>query len=273
MDTMDAMNAMDATVYSEFDPLDTRFQEGIDSKAAGVPDVYDTLSEAEIGTGGVYGVYSELDSSTAETPSGSGAHKACTEFGKFASDKSEVVLPAVPVPASAVETPAGCESAVSSSKERDLNEEFQALLEQVTPKIYAVNRRMRKANRVSHDFVSVAKPLARTIVLESAAGLSPHLRSVPLLDAGGVAGGEKFSSRGCFFKFAVDTGIYGGSDVCSAKAANRELLVSWFVYRSCKPVTLPLVTPPSFPTLRDLTRLLTLRHATSTSPSPPPLTS
>lgn len=49
------------------------------------------------------------------------------------------------------------------------------------------------------------------------------IRTIPPIDAGGLAGGLKYLKDGIFFKFAVDNlGIYSG-DHNAMKAAGHEL--------------------------------------------------
>ena len=81
------------------------------------------------------------------------------------------------------------------------------------------------------------------------------MRTIPAVDAGGLAGGLKYVKDGIFFKFALDNlGIYAG-DHNAMKAAGHELkglaafmncqvLLSQSL--SCSPLNLPLYLLPLF---------------------------
>jgi hypothetical protein len=69
-------------------------------------------------------------------------------------------------------------------------------------------------------------------------------RTIPAVDAGGLAGGLKYVKDGIFFKFAVDNlGIYAG-DHNAMKAAGHELK-GLAAFMNCQ--VLPLPSSPSVP--------------------------
>ena len=75
---------------------------------------------------------------------------------------------------------------------------------------------------VIEEFEKCAIETAVTLVNER--DMEPHEQSIPAIDAGGIAGGEKFVHFNIFCKFAVDLGIYGGDNhAAAAKACSREL--------------------------------------------------
>jgi hypothetical protein len=69
-----------------------------------------------------------------------------------------------------------------------------------------------KTHHLMSEFSGVAQQLCRIIINEAA--LPAALKSVPTVDAGGVAGGEKFIVCGIFFKRVFDAhGIYGSGEL------------------------------------------------------------
>ena len=60
-------------------------------------------------------------------------------------------------------------------------------------------------------FFVIAERVVRTIVDER--GLPEEQKTIRSIDAGGVAGGQKFLVDGVFFKYALDNvGLYGGDE-------------------------------------------------------------
>jgi hypothetical protein len=71
-------------------------------------------------------------------------------------------------------------------------------------------------------FEKEAQSIAKIIVREKNI-TEDHRRTIKSLDAGGIAGGVKYSKSNIFFKFTFDQeGLYAG-DQFAAKAAGREL--------------------------------------------------
>jgi Clustered mitochondria/Translation initiation factor eIF3 subunit 135 len=104
---------------------------------------------------------------------------------------------------------------------RQWNTEYQTLLDQSTSSAESETQRIAHLCRLSNEFSLLARYLGRTIISE--ASLPTSAKSVKPVDAGGIAGGEKFISHGIFFKRVSDErGIYG-SDEGAMKAASLEL--------------------------------------------------
>jgi hypothetical protein len=96
-----------------------------------------------------------------------------------------------------------------------LEEKDQAV---TTSELYHI---LVKYQQLALDFKAAASTIAKTIIDE--AYLPIEKKTIKPIDAGGVAGGQKFLHDGIFLKFAIDLyGVYGG-DVGASKAASREL--------------------------------------------------
>ena len=81
--------------------------------------------------------------------------------------------------------------------------------------------RLVALRRVQAEFGAACEGVVRTVVDDLL--LPPAARRLTAVDAGGVAGGEKFIHNGVFFKFARDwKGLYGG-DEFAMKAAALEV--------------------------------------------------
>mgnify|MGYP005990754873 CR=1 FL=1 len=76
-------------------------------------------------------------------------------------------------------------------------------------------------HQLTGDFEAVCTVVASEIVAQLAKPVQ-HWRITPADSVGGVAGGQKFVVGNIFFKFARDSGIYGG-DEGACKAAKHEL--------------------------------------------------
>eukprot|EP01133_Synstelium_polycarpum_P010233 gene10233-11927_t len=107
---------------------------------------------------------------------------------------------------------------------RDWNKEFQRLL-RLPPSL----AKFQSLSFMAMDFVKAAENYGFIIIKEMF--MPAHLRTIPPIDIGGVAGGEKFICQNILFKFAYDQKIgnswlYGGrhpSDSGASKAAGNEL--------------------------------------------------
>ena len=110
---------------------------------------------------------------------------------------------------------------LSAITERDWTSEFRAALhmkrQTKEEKVY----RAGKLLRLSSEFEEVSQKVVKVIVEERFE--SPERKTLPPLNVGGVAGGEKYLYKGIFLKFAIDvSGFYGGNEF-SQKAASHEL--------------------------------------------------
>ena len=81
--------------------------------------------------------------------------------------------------------------------------------------------RAKNLRALAHSFSNVAKLIGTEIVLDRTR--SVYDQKIPSIDAGGLAGGEKFIAKGIFFKFARDVHKFYGGDRFAQKAANHEL--------------------------------------------------
>ena len=81
--------------------------------------------------------------------------------------------------------------------------------------------RARLIQDIQKEFIETAGSIVKTIVNESA--LPDDLKSIKKLDLKGVAGGEKYISKGIYFKYAIDWMNIYGTDQFAAKAAGAEM--------------------------------------------------
>lgn len=100
------------------------------------------------------------------------------------------------------------------------NERFQAALDlpSATPREALV--RARLVRRLVHEFSLEATRIARIIVSER--HLPVEAKSIQPVDAGGIAGGQKFRHGSVFIKYVIDDGLYGG-DEFAIKSAEHEI--------------------------------------------------
>jgi hypothetical protein len=87
---------------------------------------------------------------------------------------------------------------------------------------YLQRRRSKIIKQISDDFCEVATRHGKTIISEAFLP-EDHPRTIPPVDAGGLAGGLKYLKDGIFFKFAVDNNAIYGGDHLAMKAAGHEL--------------------------------------------------
>ncbi|EFA81515.1 hypothetical protein PPL_05504 [Heterostelium album PN500] len=107
---------------------------------------------------------------------------------------------------------------------RDWNREFQNLL-----RMQPTLDKFQKLTFMAMDFVKAAETYGRIIIKEMF--MPVKSKTIPPIDIGGVAGGEKYICQNILFKFAYDQKIggswlYGGkvpSDFGASKAAGNEL--------------------------------------------------
>jgi alpha-tubulin suppressor-like RCC1 family protein len=119
------------------------------------------------------------------------------------------------------------EGSLGDSSDVDWNEEFQKILalrwrsdDGVPLATFRAERALR-VRKLAEQFEAAAKTLCQTIVVELA--LPADEKTVPQINVGGTAGGDKFLKNNVFFKLAVDqAGLYGGEEAAS-KSASHEI--------------------------------------------------
>eukprot|EP01129_Flabellula_baltica_P016706 TRINITY_DN9040_c0_g1_i1.p1 TRINITY_DN9040_c0_g1~~TRINITY_DN9040_c0_g1_i1.p1 ORF type:complete len:1267 (-),score=259.51 TRINITY_DN9040_c0_g1_i1:9-3788(-) len=106
------------------------------------------------------------------------------------------------------------------------------------------------------DFNSTVETLSRTIILEK--NTPNYLKSIKLVNVGGIAGGDKYIVHGILFKFASDkeiypgTWLYGGhqrNDFDASKALNNDISALRALYSLQKPescIRIPLMSTYSY---------------------------
>lgn len=81
--------------------------------------------------------------------------------------------------------------------------------------------RARVIQKIQSEFTETAASVVKLIVHESC--FPENMRTIHTANVGGIAGGDKYISKGIIFKYAIDSkGIYG-SDALAAKAAGSEM--------------------------------------------------
>eukprot|EP00029_Vermamoeba_vermiformis_P012721 TRINITY_DN765_c0_g1_i1.p1 TRINITY_DN765_c0_g1~~TRINITY_DN765_c0_g1_i1.p1 ORF type:complete len:2045 (-),score=399.74 TRINITY_DN765_c0_g1_i1:745-6357(-) len=151
-----------------------------------------------------------------EATDGYGAHyKDRTGFYKD-NEKRPLDASAAPIPVHAPKP-----AAPAANGARDWNEEFQnlQLMDDSTPE--NALEKLYRMHLLSKEFTEKAVKLGKTIIEE--VDKPADQKTIKPKNMGGVAGGEKYSEQGIFFKFAIDLfKIYGG-DEFAIKAAGLEL--------------------------------------------------
>lgn len=132
---------------------------------------------------------------------------------------------------------------------KDWNKEFQEILAQPDSR-----EKYRTLQELGHDFVYAAKTYGKIIISEIE--LPEDAKTIKSIDAGGIAGGEKYICQSIFFKFVTDNNLadsdkkpmwmYGGeerNDVAAIKAAGLELqgLISFYNAADYESIHFPLM--------------------------------
>jgi hypothetical protein len=121
--------------------------------------------------------------------------------------------------------------AIEEVEERDFNSEFQRLIELPVSSPEERLERTVQLHSLARAFEEQAKSLAILIAERRLRGPRESDPIIPPVDAGGIAGGQKFRVGGIFLKFSVDEGLYGG-DQFAKKAAGHELRGLRALYQS-----------------------------------------
>ena len=102
---------------------------------------------------------------------------------------------------------------------RDWTEEWKAILDKPSHSPIQKLLKLLELENLALEFEEAAKDIVKTIVHER----NKLKKSIPSINAGGIAGGIKYSYKNMFFKFTLDSeGLYSGDEFAS-KAAGREL--------------------------------------------------
>jgi hypothetical protein len=106
---------------------------------------------------------------------------------------------------------------------RDWNEEFQLIQSEYYDDYEQEIARLERFQKLIDDFSRVARQGSELIIADLF--VAPETRRVRPITSqvGGIAGGEKYSYQGIFFKFATDSkGLFGGNDDAAMKAGAHE---------------------------------------------------
>jgi hypothetical protein len=122
--------------------------------------------------------------------------------------------------ANALELNTMASDAAPAASGRNWNHDFMALRAMLSDSRENTMAKCREYHKLAHEFLSAAVSIGTKIIEEN--WLAPSDMSIKPVNVGGVAGGRKYISEGIFFKFALDSGMYGG-DENAAKAAGLEL--------------------------------------------------
>eukprot|EP01122_Echinamoeba_exundans_P010461 TRINITY_DN3925_c0_g2_i1.p1 TRINITY_DN3925_c0_g2~~TRINITY_DN3925_c0_g2_i1.p1 ORF type:complete len:2064 (-),score=490.47 TRINITY_DN3925_c0_g2_i1:42-6233(-) len=114
------------------------------------------------------------------------------------------------------------DAAAAASSGRNWNAEFLALRALPSDSRDNIMAKCREYQKLASEFVNAAVSIGTKIIEENWLAPSDPQRTIQPVNVGGIAGGRKYISQGIFFKFALDSGMYG-SDENAAKAAGLEL--------------------------------------------------
>jgi hypothetical protein len=112
--------------------------------------------------------------------------------------------------------------ASSSVMERNWNEEFQRIFDEYCNSENPPESLLIALNKFSQEFMTRATQIGKIIVEE--VSLPNDQKTIKPKSFGGVAGGEKYSEDGIFFKFAIDVHNLFGGDEFASKVAEQELV-------------------------------------------------
>ncbi|GAM24318.1 hypothetical protein SAMD00019534_074930 [Acytostelium subglobosum LB1] len=132
-----------------------------------------------------------------------------------------------------------------SSVNIDYNERFQEIMEDlrnIDCNAYQKDRIRVNSQFIAltQDFIYASQTFAKVIISERY--LPNTEKTIPPIDIGGLAGGDKFIVHGILFKFAIDKENFYGSDYAASCVAGHELkgLINVFNSNS-RDLSLPLM--------------------------------
>eukprot|EP01133_Synstelium_polycarpum_P015910 gene15910-18908_t len=127
----------------------------------------------------------------------------------------------------------------------DYNERFQEIMEdllKVDCNAYQHDRIRVNSQFIAltQDFVYASQTFGKVIISERY--LPAREKTIPPIDIGGLAGGDKFIVHGILFKFAIDKESFYGSDYAASCVAGHELKGLINVFNTgIRDVSLPLM--------------------------------
>jgi hypothetical protein len=125
-----------------------------------------------------------------------------------------------------------------TGQSRDWNSEFHSIFDKLTYEFDPVPYKALSA--FASEFHYFSEMYARVIVSELP--LPNHLKTIPEVEIGGIAGGRKFICNNILFKLAVDSyNIYGGDEFAMKSAAHELKSLTSIIGIDNSNVRLPLM--------------------------------